>query len=124
EIGERAELRVDVTVVVHVVAAVRERGRVERAEPDRVDAERGQVRHPGDDSLEVAEAVTVGVGEAAGVYLVNHRLPPPVGAGGGPVRWRHLIEPRMMPLTTQRWPIRKATRVGSRAIRYDAKATL
>ena len=30
----------------------------------------------------------------------------------------------MMPLSTQRCAMRKATRVGSRAIRYDAKATL
>jgi len=30
----------------------------------------------------------------------------------------------MMPLTTQRWAMRKTTRVGSKAIRYDAKATL
>ena len=30
----------------------------------------------------------------------------------------------MMPLTTQRWAMRKATRVGSKAMRYDAKATL
>src|SRR6202035_252434 len=36
----------------------------------------------------------------------------------------YLIEPRMMPLTTQRWAMRKATRVGSKAMRYDAKATL
>jgi len=34
-----AEPRVDVAVVVHVVPAVRERGRVERAEPDGIDAE-------------------------------------------------------------------------------------
>ena len=29
-----------------------------------------------------------------------------------------------MPLTTQRWAMRKTTRVGSKAMRYDAKATL
>src|SRR5579864_6689027 len=45
----------------------------------------------------------------------------PLGLGCSSI---YLIEPRMMPLTTQRWARRKTTRVGSKAIRYDAKATL
>jgi len=39
EIGQRAKLRVDVAVVVYVIAAVREARGVERAEPDRVDVQ-------------------------------------------------------------------------------------
>jgi hypothetical protein len=81
EVGQRAQSRVHRTVVVDVVAAVREGRRVERAQPDRVDAERGQVRNPGNDAAEIAHAVTVGVGEAARVDLVHHCLPPPVGGG-------------------------------------------
>jgi hypothetical protein len=54
EIGQRAQLRVHIAVVVHVVAAVGQARGVERAEPDRVDAQRGQVRDPGQDSPEVA----------------------------------------------------------------------
>ena len=86
EVSECAQLRVDVAVVVHVVPAVREGRGVERAEPNRVDAQRGQVGDPGNDPPEVAEAVPAGVGEAARVDLVHHRLPPPVGAGGGRAR--------------------------------------
>ena len=48
ELRERADARVDVPVVVDVVAAVRERGGVERAEPDGIDAEPREVRHPVD----------------------------------------------------------------------------
>ena len=86
EVGQRAEPRVDVAVVGDVVPAVGERGGVERAEPDRVDAERGEVRHPGGDAAQVADAVAVGVGEAARVDLVDDGLAPPrrvgvVGAG-------------------------------------------
>ena len=44
EVGERAEQRVDVAVVGHVVAGVGLRRAVERREPHGVDAELGQVR--------------------------------------------------------------------------------
>ena len=37
EVGERSEARVDVAIVVDVVAAIGKCRRVERAEPDRVD---------------------------------------------------------------------------------------
>jgi hypothetical protein len=86
EVGQGAERRVHLAVIVYVVAAVGQGGRVERAEPHRVDAERGQVRDPGDDTAQVAQAVRVGVGEAARVDLVDHGLPPPSGAGGGRTR--------------------------------------
>ena len=45
EVGEGAQSRVDVAVVVDVVAAVGQRGRVERAEPDGVDPEPREVGH-------------------------------------------------------------------------------
>ena len=46
EVVERAQARVDVAVVGDVVAAVGERGGIERAQPDRVDrrAPRGTTR--------------------------------------------------------------------------------
>jgi hypothetical protein len=46
EVGQRAEPRVHVAVVVDVIAAVGQGRGVERAEPDRVDAQCGQVRDP------------------------------------------------------------------------------
>ena len=79
EVVQGAQLRGHVAVVVDVVAAVGQRGRVERAEPDGVDAQLGQVAHPRGDAGQVTDAVTVAVGEAAGVDLVDARLTPPVG---------------------------------------------
>jgi hypothetical protein len=46
EVGQRAEPWVHVTVVVDVISAVGQGRGVERAEPDRVDAQRGQIRDP------------------------------------------------------------------------------
>jgi hypothetical protein len=79
ELGERADLRVDVAVVVDVVAAVGEGRRVERREPDRVDAQLDEVRDAAGDAQQVADAVAVRVGEAARVDLVDGGLAPPVG---------------------------------------------
>ncbi len=49
----------------------------ERADPERVDPQQFQVAQPAADAVEVADPVTVGVGEGAGVDLVEHRLAPP-----------------------------------------------
>ena len=99
EVGERAEQRVDVAVVGDVVAAVGLRGRVERREPDGVDAEPREVVEPGGDAGQVADAVPVGVGERLGVDLVDHRVAPPrPRAGRG-----HLMAPWVTPDITQRW---------------------
>jgi hypothetical protein len=79
EVVQGAQLRGHVAVVGHVVAAVGQRRRVERAQPDRVDAQLAQVAHPRRHAGDVADAVAVGVGEAARVDLVDHGLSPPVG---------------------------------------------
>ena len=60
--------------VVAVVLLGRE---VERRDPERVDAEVAQVGQPGRDAGEVPDAVTVGVGEAADVDLVDDGFRPP-----------------------------------------------
>ena len=78
-LGQRAEGRVDVAVVGHVVAGVGHRGRVPRAEPDRVDAEVAQVAQACADPDQVADAVAVAVGEAARVDLVDRGAAPPRG---------------------------------------------
>ena len=77
EVRERAELGVDVAVVVDVVPAVGEGRRVERREPHRVDPELHEVRDAARDAGEVADAVAVRVGEAARVDLVDGGLAPP-----------------------------------------------
>ncbi len=77
EVGQVAEQRVDVARVGDVVAVVDHRRRVERRQPQRVDAEQVQVAEPVPDAGQVADAVAVGVGEAAHVHLVEDRGPPP-----------------------------------------------
>lgn len=60
-------------VVGDVVTAVAQRRRVERQEPDAVDAEPLEVVEALGEADEVADAVAVAVGEAADVDLVEHR---------------------------------------------------
>ena len=62
----------------HVIAAVGQLGRVERAQPDRVDAEILQVIHFLGDTGDVSQPVAVHVFEAARVDLVDDGLLPPI----------------------------------------------
>ena len=77
EVGHGPEQRVHGAVVADVVSAVGQRGRVEGGQPDGVHAEVGQVPQAGPQSRQVAHAVTVRVGEAARVHLVDDRVLPP-----------------------------------------------
>jgi hypothetical protein len=81
EIGDAAVLGVDRPVVDDVVAAVRATGGIVRVDPQCVDAQPGEVGQPGAQAGQVADAVTVAVGEGPQVDLVDHRRPPP-GRGG------------------------------------------
>jgi hypothetical protein len=58
EVVEGAEPRIHVAVVGDIVAAVRERRRIERAEPDGVDAQLREVVDARDDARDVADAVS------------------------------------------------------------------
>ncbi len=80
-VRQRAEDRVDVPVVGDVVPEVGHRRGVERRQPDGVHAQPGQVVEPAAYPEQVTDAVAVAVGEAAHVDLVDHRVPPPAGAG-------------------------------------------
>jgi hypothetical protein len=84
EVVEGAEQGIDVAVVGDVVAEVGHGRAVERRQPDGVDAEVDQVAQPSPDAGEVADPVAVGVGERAGVDLVDHGVLPP---------WRHVRQP-------------------------------
>ena len=79
EVGERAEDRVDVLIVADVIAVVVLRRRIDRREPQHVDAERREIVEPRGDARQVTDTVTVGVGEAARVDLIDDRGLPPVG---------------------------------------------
>jgi hypothetical protein len=85
-LGERTEDRVDRPVVGDVVTGVRLRGGVPRAEPHGIDAEAGQVVEVGADAAQIADAVTVAVGETARIDLVDDGRAPPF-----PRRRAHLL---------------------------------
>ena len=74
---ERAEDRVDVAVVGDVVAEVGHRRGEDRAEPDPLDLEAGQVVELARDALQVTDAIAVGVRERARIDLVDGAPLPP-----------------------------------------------
>ena len=82
EVGFGPEQRIDPFVVADVVAEVEPRRRVDRRQPDGVDAEtvRAEVVEVVDDARQVADPVAVAVGEAARVDLVDDATAPPVVA--------------------------------------------
>ena len=88
EVVERAEDRVDLVVVGHVVADVEAGRRVDRREPDRVDAERSlgavvEIVQVLDDAGQVAHSIVVRIGERARIDLVHDSALPPVGTERG-----------------------------------------
>ena len=118
-VGEGAEDGVDGAVVGDVVAGVGHRRRVPRVEPDRVDAEVGEIGQPGPDAGQVADPVAVAVGEAAHVELVDRgaRHQAELGHGSSMVaRAQPLMLPAVRPDMMLRWKTRKNTIVGTAAI--------
>jgi hypothetical protein len=82
---ERAEQRVYAGVVGDVVAEVGHRRAVDRRQPQRLDAEVAHVLEVLDDAAQVADPVTVGVGERARVDLVDDAGAPPRRGGHRPI---------------------------------------
>ncbi len=82
ELGEVAEGGVDVAVVGNVVAEVGHRRRVDRRQPQRIDAEPAEMAQLRADAGEVADAIAICVGERARVDLVEDcGLPPSIVSG-------------------------------------------
>jgi hypothetical protein len=79
EVAHLAEPRVHAEVVSDVVPAVTPRRRVDGVQPDRGDAQAGQVIQPGDQAPEVAYPVVVGVLEQPDVNGVEDAGPVPAG---------------------------------------------
>jgi hypothetical protein len=77
ELPERAEHRIDVLVVRHVIAEVVHRRGVDRRQPERVHAEPGEVVEPLLDPFQVTYAVAVRVLERARIDLIDDGIPPP-----------------------------------------------
>lgn len=70
---QRAEHKVNVRVIVDVVPVAVLRAAVDRRQPHYVDAQLGDMVHPPQNAGQIADAVTVGVLEGAGVDLLHHR---------------------------------------------------
>src|SRR5580700_2647317 len=88
-LGDGAEKGLDRAEVRDVVASVLHWGRVPRGDPQGVDAEPGEVREARAQPLDVADAVTVSIREAADVDLVDDRAPPPWPSVAAEFRVRH-----------------------------------
>src|SRR5262245_22183047 len=71
ELGERTERGIDAAVIGDVVSPIFVRRRMDRREPDRVDTEPGEMVELPGDAAEVADAVTVRVGERSNVDLID-----------------------------------------------------
>ena len=71
EIGKGSEKRINVFVVAYVIARVFLRGLEEGRAPDRIDVQLGQCRQTVGDALKVTHAVTIAIGKASWVNLVN-----------------------------------------------------
>jgi hypothetical protein len=87
EVLHRPERRVDGAVVGDVVADVAAGRDVDRREPEALDAQRPvravvEVVEPLDDPPQIADAVAVGVAEAAWIDVVDRPRPPPWGRRG------------------------------------------
>ena len=74
---QRSKARVDIAVVGDVVAAVGERGWIKRVQPNGIDTKIREIREPAAQTLEIPDAVGIGIGEAAWVHLVHNRGSPP-----------------------------------------------
>src|ERR1051325_2215 len=82
EVVQSAEQRMNPDVIRHIVAEVLHRRRIDRREPNRIDAEPAQIIEPCDQATQIAHAVAIAVHERAWVDLVdNAALPPQIGGG-------------------------------------------
>ncbi len=123
KVRQAAEKRVDVLQVADVIPLVVLRGGVNGGVPHHT--EPVQVVELANDSSQVPDAVPVGVGEAAGVDLVDHRALEPVlrlprnGLMRG-LYGCHLAAPLITAEITQT----KTTRLGAITLRSDAMAVL
>jgi hypothetical protein len=77
EIGQSAESRIDIAVIGDVIAIIGHRAGEEGGNPDRIDAEPGNVIEMGGDARKIPDPVAVAVGKAARIDLVDGGAAPP-----------------------------------------------
>ena len=90
EVLERAEQRIDVAVVGDVIAEVGHGGGEDRRQPHRFHPQVAQVVDPRHELAQVADAVTVGVGERARIDDRDRAALPP-GRSGRPEAGRRML---------------------------------
>src|SRR3546814_16387643 len=73
-IGERTVIGVHAAIFGNVVTVIAPRRRIERQQPDRVDAEFGDVVELVDEAGEIADAVAIAIAEALDVQLIDDRV--------------------------------------------------
>ncbi len=79
-IVERAEPRIDVAIVGHVVSTVVERRHVPGTHPDGIHPQSLQVGQARSNAGDVAGAVAIPIGERAGIDLIDDGSAPPRSA--------------------------------------------
>src|SRR5262245_51857157 len=77
KIIQRSKQRIDVAIVADVVAEISHWRRVDRRDPDGVDAEPGQVIEPRGNAFQVADTVVVSVLKRARIDLIDNTVFPP-----------------------------------------------
>ena len=75
---DRTELFEDGEVVAHIITVVMIRRIVHRANPDDVYTQLGKIVEPPDNSLQIADAVSVCILKASRIDLINNAIFPPV----------------------------------------------
>ena len=77
EISQRPEQWIDIAVIGDVITEIRHRRLEEGRYPDGVDTQAHDVIEPGQDARQIADAIAIGIKEAAQVDLIDHRAAPP-----------------------------------------------
>ena len=77
KIRQPAENGVDIAIIGNVIAEIGHGRGEEGRQPDTVYAQRGDIVQFLDNARQVADAVAIGIGETAGIDLVDHRALPP-----------------------------------------------
>ncbi|MNV60331.1 hypothetical protein D3C71_1527910 [compost metagenome] len=78
-IGHCPELIHNVAIIADVVAVIVIWRLIDGREPDNIGAKFLNVVKLGYDALKIPDAVSVGIFEAAGIYLINNAFFPPIG---------------------------------------------
>src|SRR5690606_2448965 len=93
-IGHVAVVRMHAAILGNVIAIVAPRRGVERQQPDRVDAQGGDIVELLDQAGKITDAIVVGIEEGFHVNLIDHRILVPewiFDKGGRLARFGHVL---------------------------------